>query len=635
MKGATWWLAMRLIGLTLCLTVISGQKCSEDSEQFPSHVLSIEDSEKNGAKIEIINFYFTKSVETCTTECCEKTYGNCTVSSFIRNQSSVNCYHFQCTPVALCSLSPSNRSESMVVFINTDKDELEKNESLMETSNKENGFNNHLQENVEDNKKFKPRKGFNASIQTNEILLDSNETLSLNFSEHISNVTTFNETKTYIYPRKGVVPNSKKETLEFIRVGKEETTKNMEDNVTTNNSDYFKFTNETNLAEIFEEPPHPISVHKETFNVSTTPTGTELQNNNNSKKGKLVMVTSRPVPVSSVTESSVKVFKENNRQEKPVFLDSLQSLSVNNETQLGIEVTETLFTGSQETLPDYKQQTSAFSYELDAISTLHQDLKSVSQNQGDTHVYSNITGKNMDSRKNEKLSNNLSNGTEKPLKLLTQETIMDNENNKPTYPGVTEYDNVLIHFTRVHKVDKKVLLDKPFTEVTDDKSSPTEYTSDFQEQPTLPPYVQHTNIVHVSLTPHTTASLDNPTSNLSKSWSKSHIISNTTIQITLSTPQPIKLTMPLSRTQQHQKLTTESVLNPIRNFTPVVSKDNIKMDSVHQTYDSSSVHLIIALVLGLLLLFTVLGLVGKRIYDTWQRRHYHRMDYLIEDFYNS
>ncbi|KAG8193888.1 hypothetical protein JTE90_011448 [Oedothorax gibbosus] len=49
----------------------------------------------------------------------------------------------------------------------------------------------------------------------------------------------------------------------------------------------------------------------------------------------------------------------------------------------------------------------------------------------------------------------------------------------------------------------------------------------------------------------------------------------------------------------------------------------------------SSMHLVLSLVFGLLVLFAVLGVVAKRVYDGWLRRDYHKMNYLIDGIYDG
>jgi hypothetical protein len=44
--------------------------------------------------------------------------------------------------------------------------------------------------------------------------------------------------------------------------------------------------------------------------------------------------------------------------------------------------------------------------------------------------------------------------------------------------------------------------------------------------------------------------------------------------------------------------------------------------------------LIAALVCGCLFFTALVVLVGKRVYDSWQRRHYTKIDYLINGMYN-
>ena len=47
-----------------------------------------------------------------------------------------------------------------------------------------------------------------------------------------------------------------------------------------------------------------------------------------------------------------------------------------------------------------------------------------------------------------------------------------------------------------------------------------------------------------------------------------------------------------------------------------------------------SAALIAAFSFGILFFFVVLVLIGKRCFDNWQRRHYSRVDYLVNGMYN-
>ncbi|XP_054716526.1 uncharacterized protein LOC129225980 [Uloborus diversus] len=70
-----------------------------------------------------------------------------------------------------------------------------------------------------------------------------------------------------------------------------------------------------------------------------------------------------------------------------------------------------------------------------------------------------------------------------------------------------------------------------------------------------------------------------------------------------------------------------------------MSEDFETLDDVEEAENEkkykSSMHLVLSLVFGLLVLFAVLGVVAKRIYDGWLRRHYRRMDFLIDGMYNG
>nr|XP_006818899.1 PREDICTED: uncharacterized protein C11orf24-like isoform X2 [Saccoglossus kowalevskii] len=55
----------------------------------------------------------------------------------------------------------------------------------------------------------------------------------------------------------------------------------------------------------------------------------------------------------------------------------------------------------------------------------------------------------------------------------------------------------------------------------------------------------------------------------------------------------------------------------------------------HKLYDQTSTGaLVAAMCFGILFLFAVMVLLGKRAYESYQRRHYSKMDYLINGMYN-
>ncbi|XP_013791840.1 uncharacterized protein LOC106475707 isoform X2 [Limulus polyphemus] len=50
--------------------------------------------------------------------------------------------------------------------------------------------------------------------------------------------------------------------------------------------------------------------------------------------------------------------------------------------------------------------------------------------------------------------------------------------------------------------------------------------------------------------------------------------------------------------------------------------------------NTSSIHLVIVLIIGLIIVLIAVGLVASRVYGMWQRRHYCKMDFLIEGMYH-
>ena len=67
----------------------------------------------------------------------------------------------------------------------------------------------------------------------------------------------------------------------------------------------------------------------------------------------------------------------------------------------------------------------------------------------------------------------------------------------------------------------------------------------------------------------------------------------------------------------------------------VEDQESYTEESESERRYKSSMHLLLSLVFGLLVLFSVLGVIAKRVYDSWMRRHYRRMDFLIDGMYNG
>ncbi|XP_042909969.1 uncharacterized protein [Parasteatoda tepidariorum] len=90
---------------------------------------------------------------------------------------------------------------------------------------------------------------------------------------------------------------------------------------------------------------------------------------------------------------------------------------------------------------------------------------------------------------------------------------------------------------------------------------------------------------------------------------------------------PIASTVPLLSANTHISLEEPKSLDKSLDADATESESDRKY--------KSSIHVVLALVFGLLVLFAVLGVVAKRVYDSWQRRDYYRMNYLIDGVYNN
>ncbi|XP_076340073.1 uncharacterized protein LOC143240822 isoform X1 [Tachypleus tridentatus] len=659
MNGATWWWALIFIYLIECFTVTSGNRCLQDSRWFQNQMLSEEESKKNGAKVEIIKLYSSKSAQDCVRECCEKTYGDCIVSSYIQNQSVVTCYHFQCSPVTHCSLQPSNSAESVIFLTESVKEGLGQNELLATASKKETDLSKHLEGSQGDGKFSKPRKG------VKDCLSESNNSFSEDCVEYLSFTTFFNKTKNSVQPRKGVSLYPKKDIFQNNQTENKEAENNGKNynKIATvnlkNDSGVFNYQNKMKQLDILDETKELLSSNYTTEELGLMTTPTDSIDFQNHKQNMIVTTAKNMVPVDNIIEHTAE---ENPVLETSVIAHVMRNSTFSGETRTNrtsteetTDLKEPKLKPSQnrkdffsenykihiknetiQTTPPHKnkpiQATPPYKHEQDSGEISNKYAKVAGH-----HKVLSLQDHNVHVKAGKKIPGNYSlnlftddktNQTYvfKTVMTAFQETTSNNEDSQPkispTVATVTVYknNNVSEHAARVHNVAKKVFSDRIYAEYAHTKNSSDDRTSS-PEQPTSPLYI---NYVNIFVKPTPISFTDKPAS----------------IPVTFhSTSRPQGNTVRIGRVKQNDMSTTEHYLkhNNLEKIhtSTAPSKSKVPRDSVFRTYDPSSVHLIIALVLGLLLLFTVLGLIGKRIYDTWQRRHYHRMDYLVEDFYNN
>ncbi|XP_078582859.1 uncharacterized protein LOC144865761 [Branchiostoma floridae x Branchiostoma japonicum] len=94
-----------------------------------------------------------------------------------------------------------------------------------------------------------------------------------------------------------------------------------------------------------------------------------------------------------------------------------------------------------------------------------------------------------------------------------------------------------------------------------------------------------------------------------------------------------KKLMPDSTAKDDQAVTQASLVQQ-GSLGPQVAHRNESLSAADKLGKSSYGSLIVAMCFGLLFLFAVIVVVGKRWYESWQRRHYSKIDYLINGMYN-
>ncbi|XP_064489922.1 mucin-5AC-like [Ornithodoros turicata] len=83
------------------------------------------------------------------------------------------------------------------------------------------------------------------------------------------------------------------------------------------------------------------------------------------------------------------------------------------------------------------------------------------------------------------------------------------------------------------------------------------------------------------------------------------------------------------------KIQESSTSSAVKDTAPVrVHAHTTFVVEVDHNEESAPMGLIVGLSLGLVFIFIVLGVVGRQILELWQRRHYSRMDFLVDGMYH-
>lgn len=208
----------------------------------------------------------------------------------------------------------------------------------------------------------------------------------------------------------------------------------------------------------------------------------------------------------------------------------------------------------------------------------------------------------------------------------------------PTYKDKVS-DDIVSALEKVFEEDNSKISHDKSSAVSLVSSSTTEISS--KTSATSANAFTTTSISSVSM--YTSTSTDKPSSTLQPSVAVSYIASSTAQTPDLATPT-VQTTeifghyfQPSSSKPsifEHSKLLfhTSDSANDVKT---VQHENTDSEESESERKYKSSMHLVLSLVFGLLVLFSVLGVIAKRIYDGWLRRHYRRMDFLIDGMYNG
>lgn len=105
------------------------------------------------------------------------------------------------------------------------------------------------------------------------------------------------------------------------------------------------------------------------------------------------------------------------------------------------------------------------------------------------------------------------------------------------------------------------------------------------------------------------------------------------MSVPLKAPNPVTNASVVTTTANatDMPVDTEKV-NDLRRPIQIFAPTTLNVDLMPKA--TPSISLVIGLCLGLLLIFVVMGLIGRRILDVWQRRHYSKMDFLVDGMYH-
>ncbi|XP_071134184.1 uncharacterized protein [Mytilus edulis] len=195
---------------------------------------------------------------------------------------------------------------------------------------------------------------------------------------------------------------------------------------------------------------------------------------------------------------------------------------------------------------------------------------------------------------------------------------------QPTMANLTELETTLNHaMTEQHNV-----------------TSPQKITTTNTIINTLTKALNITNTVNKTTTSTTTPTTTTTTSTMTTEVTTRETTENLSTVVTTTTKDMATSDNDTQQIVTNQPTTeatnmSESTVKPITaGDLSITFADTNQMKEEKEESNVLSAALIAALSFGILFFFAVLVLIGKRCFDSWQKRHYSRIDYLVNGMYN-
>lgn len=566
-----------------------------------NQAINLPSSTHAGAKVSLLRKYQAPSLIYCLEECCSGKYGACSIVEYQSKSTDVNCLYYSCQPIPKCKFMDSEGTDSFTfplisqnvsstynVFHNSGKD----TDKLKEQSVTESTVYHQVPQRTSKNREraVTARKGVESTTVRSEGSLVPWEvsTISLEGGESSKSVST-DHTRT-VTARKGVSTMSgyPNEGSSVSSVGL--STVNMENGVSLKSFD--AATTEDILSKTdssFKNDNTTIKPRK-----GVDPEGELVTVRIKPRKGVEAMHPLQDINGQQITRSKVKPRKgvvplPLSTTTLPVMNIKTSSAFVSKSNTVNNDVATYISS------KNFNDTTSHVTQPSDLMSVLEQVFRDESNTPGVKLKFSYNTHSPATS------ASNIFTVSSIPVSSVSY----NEYTTVPLYSAVTEQNSV-------SALTESITM--PFPSILPSKTWAPQETA----MESTPPLITVTENVKLQS--------ESPSQGSVEILSTSRIpVLQTSLNVEYSASR-------VESTHHYNSVSRFTVSSPNKTKKPLASTVD---DAENERKYKSSMHLVLSLVFGLLVLFVVLGAVAKRVYDVWMRRHYHRMDFLIDGMYDG